>query len=225
MRTRAGDRVIAQSAHFELRADGVSIRTASDEFFAERAIVALGPWLGRALPKLGTLLKVTRQVVGWFGPKRPETTALGRFPIFIIERGPNDVVYGFPNFEARGVKAAQHDHGPTVGPDDWDPPATDHELRRVGEALAALVPGAAGPIVDRDVCLYTNTLAADLRPDKGEEFIIDRWPDSRLVICSACSGHGAKFAPAIGHRLARLAMDPTFETEPFFRLSRYSAFR
>jgi sarcosine oxidase len=224
MRARAGDRVIAQSAQIEPRADGVSIRTANDEFFAERAILALGPWLGRTLPKLRPLLKVTRQAVGWFRPARPETAKLDQLPIFILERDPNNVVYGFPDFEARGVKAGQHNHGPTVGPDDWDPPATDRELRPASEALAALIPGAAGPIVDRDVCLYTNTPAADRRPDKGEEFIIDRWPESRLVVCSACSGHGAKFAPAIGHRLARLATDPGFEAEPFFRLSRYSAF-
>jgi sarcosine oxidase len=223
-RSRAGNRIIPQSAQFEPCHDGVSIRTANDEFFAERAILALGPWLGHALPKIGALLQVTRQAVGWFSPSRPEAVEFDRFPIFILERGPSDVVYGFPNFEARGVKAAPHNHGPVVGPDDWDPPATDGELSSVSEALAALVPGAAGPIIDRDICLYTNSLAADRRPDNGEEFIIDRWPDSRLVVCSACSGHGAKFAPAIGHRLARLATDPTFEAEPLFRLSRYSAF-
>jgi len=224
MRWRAGDRVVSESADFRPRKDGVSIRTTSEEFFAERAILALGPWLGRALPRLGKLLTVTRQAVGWFKPARPETVELGRFPIFILERGPNDLVYGFPNFEERGVKAAPHNHGPVVGPDNWDPPATDEELRSVGEALAELVPGAAGPIVERDICLYTNTLPADRRPDVGQEFIIDRWPDSHLIVCSACSGHGAKFAPAIGLRLARLATDPSYVTEPFFRLSRYSEF-
>jgi sarcosine oxidase len=111
-----------------------------------------------------------------------------------------------------------------VGPDDWGPQASDAELRPIGEALAALVPGAAGPIVDRDVCLYTNTAPADIRLDAGEEFIIDRWPESRLIVCSACSGHGAKFAPAIGQRLARLATDPSYQAEPFFQLSRYSQF-
>jgi sarcosine oxidase len=69
-----------------------------------------------------------------------------RFPIFILERGPNDLVYGFPSFEERGVKAAPHNHGPVVGPDDWDdPPATDDELRSVGEALAELVPHHVRP--------------------------------------------------------------------------------
>ncbi|MBU4135391.1 MAG: hypothetical protein KJ690_03115, partial [Alphaproteobacteria bacterium] len=77
---------------------------------------------------------------------------------------------------------------------------------------------------ERDVCLYTNTRPADRRPDPGEEFIIDRWPGSRLIVASACSGHGAKFAPAIGDRLARLALEPDYLAEPFFRLSRYSAF-
>ncbi|MFC4935548.1 MULTISPECIES: FAD-dependent oxidoreductase [Bradyrhizobium] len=224
MRARARDRVIPERASFTPHHDGVSIRTDTEEFFAERAILALGPWLGRALPQLTALLNVTRQAVGWFAPARPDTVVSGRFPIFILDRGPNDMVYGFPDFEQRGVKAAPHNHGPVVGPDDWGPQASDAELRPIGEALAALVPGAAGPIIDRDVCLYTNTAPADIRLDAGEEFIIDRWPESRLIVCSACSGHGAKFAPAIGQRLARLATDPSYEAEPFFQLSRYSQF-
>nr|WP_283816225.1 FAD-dependent oxidoreductase [Bradyrhizobium manausense] len=224
MRARAGERVIPERASFAPRLDGVSIRTANEEFLAERAILALGPWLGRALPQLTALLNVTRQAVGWFKPDSPDTVVSGRFPIFILDRGPNDTVYGFPDFEQRGVKAAPHNHGPVVGPDDWGPHASDGELRPVGEALAALVPGAAGPIIDRDVCLYTNTAPADRLPDAGEEFIIDRWPESRLIVCSACSGHGAKFAPAIGQRLARLATDPSYQAEPFFQLSRYSQF-
>ncbi|MBC9883179.1 FAD-dependent oxidoreductase [Bradyrhizobium sp. INPA01-394B] len=224
MRARAGARVIPERASFMPHHDGVSIRTDSEEFFAERAILALGPWLGRALPPLAALLNVTRQPVGWFAPGSPETVVPRRFPIFILDRGPDDMVYGFPDFEQRGVKAAPHNHGPVVGPDDWGPPASDAELRSVSDALAALVPGAAGPIVDRDVCLYTNTAPADIRRDAGEEFIIDRWPESRLIVCSACSGHGAKFAPAIGQRLARLATDPSYQAEPFFQLSRYSEF-
>ena len=63
----------------------------------------------------------------------------------------------------------------------------------------------------------TRTLCpADRRPDKGEEFIVGRWPNSRLIVASLCSGHGAKFASAIGEKLARLAIDPAYEVEPFF---------
>jgi glycine/D-amino acid oxidase-like deaminating enzyme len=224
MRSRAGNRVFREAAQIECRTEGVLLRTKTEDVLAHRAILALGPWLGRALPGIASVLEVTRQAVGWFRPARPEAVLPGRFPIFILERGPDDVVYGFPDFEQRGVKAAPHNHGPKVDADAWNPPATDAELLPVGKALADLVPGAAGPIVDRDICLYTNTLPADRRPDKGEEFIIDRWPNSHLIVASPCSGHGAKFAPAIGEKLARLAIDPTYEVEAFFQLSRYSAF-
>lgn len=224
MRAHAGDRIIAEAAHVDCRPDGVLMRTQSQQVLAQRVILALGPWLSRALPELGAVLYTTRQAVGWFRPARPEMVLPEQFPIFILDLGIGNTVYGFPDFEQRGVKAAPHNHGPRVGADDWDPPASDAELATTADALARFIPGAAGPIVERDICLYTNTLPADRRPDNGEEFIIDRWRDGRLVVASPCSGHGAKFAPAIGARLARLATDPNYEVEPFFRLSRYSAF-
>jgi glycine/D-amino acid oxidase-like deaminating enzyme len=224
MRARAGERVIPEAARFEERSDGVLVRTKTQEIVAQRVILALGPWLGRALPELASVLEVTRQAVGWFKPTRPEMVLPGRFPIFILQRGLDDNVYGFPDFENRGVKAAPHNHGREAGADDWEPAATDAELAATSTALSELIPGAAGPIVERDICLYTNTKPADRRPDHGEEFILDRWRDSRLIVASACSGHGAKFAPAIGDMLARLATDPTYEVEAFFQLSRYSAF-
>jgi glycine/D-amino acid oxidase-like deaminating enzyme len=46
-----------------------------------------------------------------------------------------------------------------------------------------------------DTCMYTNT--AD------ERFILER--RGPVVIGSPCSGHGFKFAPLIGSRLADLA--------------------
>ena len=133
------------------------------------------------------------------------------------------MIYGFPDFEGRGVKAALHDHGPVVGADAWDPPASDRELEAVAATLAELVPGAAGSIVDRDVCLYTNTRKADVIADDGDEFIIDRLPgDPRIIVASPCSGHGAKFASAIGEMLADLALDSQATVPPPFRLDQFS---
>lgn len=224
-RAQAAGRIVPEAVTaLEQHPDHVVVRTADGTFTAGQVILAAGPWMTRFLPELAPLLEVTRQTVGWFRSARPETVQPGAFPLFILARSEDDVTYGFPDFEGRGVKAAPHNHGPVADADAWGPPATDDELRGVRETLAGLIPGAAGPIVDRDVCLYTNTRPADRRPDAGEEFIIDRWPGSRLIVGSACSGHGAKFAPAIGERLARLALDPAFLAEPFFRLSRYSAF-
>jgi sarcosine oxidase len=166
---------------------------------------------------------VTRQAVGWFAPAKPDSARFGALPVFIIkaERGQ---IYGFPDFEGRGVKAAQHDHGPVVGAGAWGPPPSDAELEVVAASLRDLIPGAAGAIVERDVCLYTNTAKADVVGDNGQEFIIDRLPqDPRIIVASPCSGHGAKFASAIGAMLADMALDRKKALEPF-RLDRFSGF-
>jgi sarcosine oxidase len=223
---RAGcsGRIIAESAKLVPTAGGIRITTATDEVLAAQAIVSAGPWVGELIPALKPHLVITRQTVGWFKPAQPLATSYGDFPVFLLD-GPHGFVYGFPDFEARGVKAARHDHGPLASADAWGPPATDAELAPVARTLARYIPGAAGPIVERDVCLYTNTLAADVRADNGEEFIIDRLPhDPRVIVASPCSGHGAKFASAIGEMLASLALDPSSEADPAFRLGRFSSF-
>ncbi|UPT92440.1 N-methyl-L-tryptophan oxidase (plasmid) [Bradyrhizobium barranii subsp. apii] len=221
-REGAEQRIVAATARMRPTAAGIRITTPHEEVLAEKVIVAAGPWIAGLVPRLARHLKITRQPVGWFAPARPEWVRYGEFPIFIVE-GARGLVYGFPDFEGRGVKAAQHDHGPVVDADAWEPPATDDELDVVGTTLADLLPGAAGPIVDRDICLYTNTLAADLRKDDGNEFIIDRLPhDPRIIVASPCSGHGAKFASAIGAMVADMALDPKVLAPEAFRLDRYS---
>ncbi len=55
----------------------------------------------------------------------------------------------------------------------------------------------AGETLGTETCLYTNT--AD------EEFVLER--HGRVVVGSACSGHGFKFAPIVGRTLAALARE------------------
>jgi glycine/D-amino acid oxidase-like deaminating enzyme len=66
------------------------------------------------------------------------------------------------------------------------------------------------------VCFYTNT------PD--EHFLLDRHPRHQSVyIVSACSGHGFKFAPALGELVAREIVEQTTAVELApFRLSRFA---
>jgi hypothetical protein len=80
--------------------------------------------------------------VGWFKAARPGTVSPDCFPVFILERGPDNVIYGLPDFEQRGVKAAPHNQGLRVSADDA-------ELLPVSQALAELVPGAASPEMER----------------------------------------------------------------------------
>ena len=223
-RAGAQGRIIQAAARLQPTPAGIRIVTPDEEVMAAQVIVSAGPWIADLVPGLKAHLTVTRQAVGWFRPARPGTTRPGEFPIFILE-GARGMVYGFPDFEGRGVKAAQHDHGPIVGADAWDPPASDAELETVSATLAELIPGAAGPLIERDICLYTNTAKADVFADDGNEFVIDRLPhDRRVIVASPCSGHGAKFATAIGAMLADMALDPGLKALDPFRLDRFSSF-
>ena len=76
--------------------------------------------------------------------------------------------------------------------------------------LARYLPQAAGRILDRATCVYTNT------PD--HDFLLDRHPEhANVIIASPCSGHGFKFASAIGEILADLATtgETGFDLSPF----------
>jgi sarcosine oxidase len=83
--------------------------------------------------------------------------------------------------------------------------------------MERFLPRANGRLLRGTVCLYTNT------PDG--HFIIDRHPNSpRVLIASPCSGHGFKFASAIGEALADLALDrPPRVSLHRFRWSRFAA--
>jgi sarcosine oxidase len=109
--------------------------------------------------------------------------------------------------------------------DDGKQDATDADLNAVRAGVARYIPAAAGPILTREVCLYTNTKGGDADGSKPEEFIVDRLPDDpRVIIASPCSGHGFKFAPAIGDILANMATDDHATAPPAFTLRRYLSF-
>ena len=55
----------------------------------------------------------------------------------------------------------------------------------------------AGETLGAETCLYTNT--------SDEGFVLER--HGRVVVGSACSGHGFKFAPIVGRTLAALARE------------------
>jgi sarcosine oxidase len=94
-----------------------------------------------------------------------------------------------------GLKAGFHQTGRRTDPDRSGEP--DEQLvGRAREWVAARFP-RAGDFVRAETCLYTMRA--------GDEFLLER--RGRVVVGSACSGHGFKFAPAIGKRLAALATE------------------
>src|SRR5262249_46615355 len=139
----------------------------------------------------------TRQVVAWFAPREPKLFTEGQFPVFLIE-SKHGLHYGFPLFGA-GLKVALHHHrNETVDPDTYDRTVSAADEASIRVALAEFLPAANGPLASAQTCLYTMT------PDG--DFLIDRLPGApQVIVASACSGHGFKFAPVIGEILANLA--------------------
>ena len=67
----------------------------------------------------------------------------------------------------------------------------EEDINSVRRLLTRFLPDANGPILDHDVCMYTNT------PDRN--FLIDFHPEhSQVLIVGGCSGHGFKFASMVG---------------------------
>jgi sarcosine oxidase len=81
-----------------------------------------------------------------------------------------------------------------------DPDEPGEPDAAIGERAAAWVERrfrGAGPLQRMETCLYTNR--------SSDEFLLER--RGRVVVGSPCSGHGFKFAPVIGKRLAALALE------------------
>jgi glycine/D-amino acid oxidase-like deaminating enzyme len=82
--------------------------------------------------------------------------------------------------------------------------------------LRRYLPDADGPLRQAKTCIYT------LSPDR--HFIIDRHPESpHVVYATGFSGHGFKFASAVGEVLADLAegKEPR-ESITMFRSGRFA---
>jgi sarcosine oxidase len=219
---RVGTRVRA------IEPTGPSVRLVLDDGSAIEAgavVVAAGAWIGQLVPEIRRHLNLSRQAVAWFTPARPALTGPDRFPVFLLDADadaatgrPADVIYGFPDFAGTGVKAASHLPGrtlPTADEARQDADAAD--AKRILDVLGRFVPAAAGPVKQLKTCIYTSTPDAD--------FIIDRAPsDPRIILASACSGHGFKFASVFGEILADLATSgSTLHDISRFGLARLSA--
>jgi sarcosine oxidase len=180
---------------WERDGDGVRVTSARGSYRARRLVITAGAWLSRLVPELAPQLWVERNVLFWFEP-RAELEAFATLPVYIVE-DTDRFYYGFPYDPSSGLKVAGLHFGDHVDPDtvDREPSATDEE--RVRSWLRRRMPLGDGERRRAQVCLYTNS------PDG--HFIIDR--DGPVTYASACSGHGFKFASAVGELLADMTTD------------------
>jgi sarcosine oxidase len=195
------------------RSDGVEVVTDETHETFDAAVIAAGPWMSELVVALP--LTVERQVMAWLAiePEADWLTA-DRFPVFIRQTEELGDIYGVPTLDGVSMKIARHHDGDRTHPESVQREVGDADLDPLRTFAATYLRGVTGRVTRTAVCMYTNT------PD--EHFVIDFHPDdSRIVVVSACSGHGFKFAPVIGD----IAADLVREGRTLRDISRFAATR
>lgn len=187
---RYGTPATAVSPAGEVRlADGTVLR-------AETVVVAAGAWVGPLLSSFVDLppLQVTQQQIFHF-PRLDATQP--PWPSTIHEPA-TSAVYHLAGGRDGGAdddrKLGQHDGGVACTADTRTGEVNPQARQWAVEYVKRWLPGLSPEPRTEATCLYTET--------PTEDFILDRV--GSVVVCSPCSGHGAKFAPLIGELVADL---------------------
>lgn len=213
---RAGARLAHGRRVRSLTGTGSGVRVGGDgwEVTCARVVVAAGGWAAQLLPDdLAGVVRPRRIPVFELDvdPRAASAHAPGAFPVFLVEADDGSLVYGLPPWRpGAGVRIGFHNRQLSdVDPDAPRAPATTAERHEVWQAVRRVLPGLR-PTGSGAACVYTMT------PD--ESFLIG---ESRtlpgVAYVSACSGHGFKFAPAIGEAVSELVLDgrSTVDLTPF----------
>lgn len=186
----------------------IQVKTSKGEYSASKLIITAGPWAGQILPQLAPKLKVTRQVLTWVIPQKPQLFELGQLPCWLLVDEVNPgIFYGFPMLPAGqfngpiGFKAGYHVPGQAVDPNQVNREVNSVEEQKLVEAIQRFFPEGYQSTHVLKTCLYTYT------PD--ENFIIDFLPESsqNVVFAAGFSGHGFKFSSVVGEILADLTLE------------------
>jgi sarcosine oxidase len=167
------------------------MRAHPDELDADVVVVTAGSWVNELLDE-PLPVTTTRETLCYFrlDGERPVPSVVSFQP----EKHTHDM-YSLHD-PTYGLKVGAHHAGQEANPNEPGEPE-QHLIKRIASWAAETYRLDDPSPVGAETCMYTTT--AD------ESFILER--RGRVVIGSPCSGHGFKFAPAIGERLAALAVD------------------
>jgi sarcosine oxidase len=178
---------------------GVVVHLGDDCVQAGVAVVTTGAWAPSLLRDVVDLpgYRVTKEQLAFFRPREQFA-----WPTFIDRAELRH--YGMTTPEGL-VKVGEHHTGPEVDPDDRTYDVEPTTWRRLIDWVAEHLPGVDPTPVDASTCLYASTPA--------EDFVLDRVGD--IVVGVGLSGHGFKFVPEIGRRLADLTDGTGWIDNPF----------
>lgn len=184
------------------------VSTDARTYSADHIVVAAGAWTHKVVSAHVDLpvLVTTQEQPAHFIP-----TVDADWPSFIHHPGAElqgEGIYGLAGEE--GVKIGEHGTGPVVDPDTRNFTPESDGIERLKTYARAWLPGVDADSANPLTCLYTTT------PDSN--FIIDR--RDNLTIAGGFSGHGFKFAPAVGELVADLVDGRSPETALFRLRSR-----
>jgi glycine/D-amino acid oxidase-like deaminating enzyme len=192
---------------------GVWVTTGEGRYEADALIVTAGAWAARILQELQLPLAIQRKVQWWLDVKEASLYAPERFPIFITDSEFGEI-YGCPVYRVPGLKIANHAGGDPTDPDKVNRTVEADEVHDVMRLASWFLEGVTPNVLQSAVCLYART--------SDGHFILDRHPEwPNVVIGAGFSGHGFKFAPAIGEHLLSLALDGSMPPHQLFRLNRF----
>ena len=170
--------------------DGVRVETTNGPVEANVAVVAAGVWATPLLAASGIELEswVSRETVAYFRLDGVDTLPS------VIDWNEHTGRHAYSLASDGLLKVGLHHSGTRVEPgqDGAPDPAV---VEAASEWVARRYPAANPDAIHAETCLYTNI--------RDDAFVLER--HGSIVVCSACSGHGFKFAPAVGRRVAELA--------------------
>jgi len=166
-------------------------------------------------------MAVTRQILHWWVPQDATAFTPDRCPVYIWMHGdgPEDSFYGFPTPPGtEGVKVAMEQYSAFVrDPDHLERGVTPYEVAAMHrDHLAPRMPGLLPQVFRSAVCPYTMTADGD--------FLVSRLPDNdRVLLVSACSGHGFKHSAGLGEAVAEMLTGSQAATLAPFTAARLAA--
>ena len=195
---RHGANIYENSKVVAIDADSGRVELESgDTLQADRVVVAAGAWVLKLFPELSGELKTYRTALAYVEPPADLRAAWEAAPVILDVGGKTDG-YMIPPSGGAGMKFGSGLHKVPTSDADWNRDPVEGE----GEAIRNLFSPPIARIAEYRVtevvtCAYTFT--------DDERFLAHE--KGRVLVVSACSGHGYKFGAAVGRRVARAVGD------------------
>jgi sarcosine oxidase len=216
-----------QVQHWQQLDDGtVEVRATGGRVYRTRRLVlTVGAWASQLFgSEYAWPLEIRKSTCMWFRPSTLASSAWRPFsqsPAYIWAMA-GQSLYGFPRHPelAESVKVGgrplQKEPSASYStPESVERAWTDENVEMMREMIRTRLPTLNGELHRGETCLTTNTPSSD--------FLIAPHPRApHVILVSACSGHGFKFAPAIGEIVAEMCTHPQPSSFSPELLSRFS---